>query len=631
MRDLPPRVWLDVPEVEREDARTAGAQWHADVGAWSVDPRVVERSAVAQWLPPRIGPTAADEALAWMTVYALPHRCRECREESLAVVAYRAVTDGPSPRSTGQVSSLSGADLDLVAAALREARLPRDLASLRRRSSWDPGEVYMSSGCPHCDALFNQLVLGEDYLEGQDIGLDALVEVARVLVPERMVRKRQSVADPQPLTWAPEDWAAGVITPPASQRPDLGQAGQAHQEFGKGEQPPDDDRPFFKQLLGRGPANPEREWLTRGEVRDLLEGKWGDARAREGTTYAFDRITGEIIKGRYRKLAYDVPVTPPSAVAELMLSLRDDQDWLAVRQAVLRAGAVAAHNLEDHALVARVPPEVAGVDVATATRPRSDKTQGGSTVKVPARLVIGFRSQFVPRPSAGPTALEERRFSEVDVHMHLVIPALCWVEDARDATLRPYAADEREMRVQALERDAVFLGDLARRLEKLGYIVDYEDAGPRSVSWSLRGSNPSFGDFLTMLDDPIRHVRRAVAERKGKPPTGKEVLDELRRTREYRTELVRRLDEVQDVSTYREVLASVGVDIGTFERRSDSPPPLPLHVREELLLARVAEILESRSPKPAGAQAVYEAAAVGAAGLGLTYSELSRVAESYLA
>lgn len=74
------------------------------------------RVKVVQWLRPRIK-WVAGEATAWMTIYALPYRCWKhcCREESLAVVAYRLNReDAPRSRGPGQTSAYWDTQLDLV-------------------------------------------------------------------------------------------------------------------------------------------------------------------------------------------------------------------------------------------------------------------------------------------------------------------------------------------------------------------------------------------------------------------------------------------------------------------------------------------------------------------------------------
>ena len=628
--DLPDRVWLDVPEVEYDLVEAVGAQRvEGSPPRWWVNPRAIPRAKVAQWLRPRLALGPTDNS-SQMTVYAIPYRCwrTSCRTESLAVVAYRLFKDEQDTRGRGRVLAYWDAPLDFVDAALRYADVPDDLAVLRRRYSNTFGSVYMSNGCRACDALFGMFPLGEKYAASLELGRSALVAVARAEIPARLLVGPPKQRPPA-LEWADEDWSGAPPPRPEQARAKAGQRseGAPHRSFGTSEPSSDDQRVLFRRLLGSGPVDPPAEQLTNGDFKMLASGRWGAAPSRQGTGHAFARVEGDFLRLRTRRPAFDVTLIPPVEVTELLLSLDDDEAYWEVCQAVLAATATAARCLEDSARVARVKPDVVGRQAPAPTVvDRGLRTQGGFTVRVPAKLAIGYKVELPAPPSAVATSPGELAGSEV--HVHLVIPALCWVEDARDpGKHHAVTADGKELHASAPETDAVFRADLARRLDDLGYPVVYTIPLSGQGTWTLAGSRPECRSFLTMLTDPLRHLRE-----EGRGASDGPLLKALRETRPARTAALQNLDRVSSRAECRALLAEEGAQPGSFTREPGVALRPTLEERRAELHERLRAELSLDAPPVPGPDAavVRNAVATRSVDYGFTYDEYVAVVQEIL-
>lgn len=559
---LPSRVLLDVPAVEARSAVRAGAVRDASGRLW-VDPQLVKRHEVALWLKPRMAESTADNDYANATVLAMPYRCwhRDCREESLAVVAYGVSRSSKVRGRPDHTNCSDGSDLELVAAALRRVRdLPDDLASLGRRFSRTAGEVYMSNGCRICQRIFGRTPLADAFIATQEIGWPALVKVAEVRLRSSPL-KQTEVPRSERLLWHWPDWVDGEKHFGPVNAP-LVHTGLPEKLDPKARIARSRSRPFGG-VWGSGLKDLGGDELTVAEFEELLAGWWDSVeRIVPQKAARFDRSIGRLIR--------DVPGVPGGfdcwlgaepALVELLLSIDDDQHFAEVEDALIMAAVAAAKSLEANARIARVPPKMLGLDPQLATA-RASGTQGGPTIAVPARIVMGPVLRCPPAPSR---TTSPGSFSGPRAAIHLLIPRLCWLDDPTEGGLRYYTADEAGIRRQAAERNGVFMKTLATGLETLGY---HPDGADKSVSWTLEGSNPLFAKAWTQANEPMRAVLSEMQRRGVEKPTAGQVLAELRTTRAARDKLVRVFDRAASRQDLFDRLADFGASPGLFRRRS---------------------------------------------------------------
>ncbi len=361
--EWPSRVWLDVPFVEDDLARAAGALWSPEAQAFFVDPAQVPRGRVALWLPPRLA-VQPGKPLAPLTVYAVPYRCYRCRAESLAVVAYRGGTsqrrdDRPRRSGSGQVSAYWDWKLEFVAAALHGVDVPHDLASLRRRYSGTMRAVYMSNECPNCQAIFGSFLLGDKYTRGQNRKLAALLPIVTTEVPEVYLTRAASSQSTRELQWSDADWPE-LLSPPAWAA--LERERIREEIVSRRQSSPAPTRPSLHPLWGCGTEVIGKSTVTKEELLELLDGRWdGRQLVAPGRSFRFDRRTGGLVRVPARKIGFESFLLPGFGFTELLLA-SDDETASELMYALEVAARAAVQSLEDHARVARVPPQIAGVE-----------------------------------------------------------------------------------------------------------------------------------------------------------------------------------------------------------------------------------------------------------------------------
>jgi len=252
----------------------------------------------------------------------------------------------------------------------------------------------------------------------------------------------------------------------------------------------------FSEVWGKAAERLGVSQLTREQFTDLAEGRWdGNQLVGSGYRKSVDRTTGEeVTQTRVRTTMIDVVYAAPKSVMEYLLDAPEELRREVV-DAFRESVRAAFQSMEDNAMVARVvtqtPTEAGKRTVRYGTRTgQPSKMQGSATKRVTAELIALPQIQFAARPTDTTVA----RGSPADPHLHAHVPvvAVCWVPDGLDPDVaKTYTPDEQGIRAQAGERDAVFMGEFARRLEGLGIGIDYHRDARGRITWGVEGSHPA--------------------------------------------------------------------------------------------------------------------------------------------
>ena len=248
--------------------------------------------------------------------------------------------------------------------------------------------------------------------------------------------------------------------------------------------------------------------------------------------------------------------------------------------------------------------------------------QGSATKRVPAELIALPVLQLSARPTE--ESLARGYVADPHLHMHVPVIAVCAVPDPDDPTsVRTYTPDEVGIKRQAAERDAVVMGEFARRLEDLGIALEYHTDQKGRITWEVAGIPRAAA--LRFSTNHLRAEKLAAEfqDRRGRPPTDPELAELLRMTRLPKDAAAKQVDERGAWQAWHDDLASTGIEI-TAGR------PRPGRVARAPLAERYAE-LRDRLIAPTGLHREHEAVdrdavrvsiARAAIGLGLTRDEL---------
>jgi hypothetical protein len=328
----------------------------------------------------------------------------------------------------------------------------------------------------------------------------------------------------------------------------------------------DDDPVVFHELWGHGVDHLGVTELRRSQFADLTQGRWnGEQLTHTSYRKVVDKETGETRteSGAHTTLI-DIVFAPPKSVAELLIAADP-----ALRRGIVDDIMAATHeawtSMEEHALVARVPvktPSEAGRRTVTYG-PRTgeeSKMQGSTTKRVPAALVGLPVLQFAARPTDETIA----RGSPPDPHPHVHCPILpvSWQENGRT-----YTPDEQGIRRQAAERDAVFMGDLARRLEERGIEIAYAMDQRGRISWEWEQSERERRELFSTNGRRAHVIKRDFEAKYGRPATDGEVSQRLRATRRSKDAAAKDADTRPCWEEWRTVAERAGFPIPALERQ----------------------------------------------------------------
>ena len=291
-----------------------------------------------------------------------------------------------------------------------------------------------------------------------------------------------------------------------------------------GDDPADDI--VFDEVWGAGAKHLGITSLTRGQFTDLANGEW-DGKKLTGSGYrkVVDPVSGEERTERVRTTAIDVVLAAPKSVMEALIALDNPVLRAQVVDAWKNSVRTGFDSMEAHAAVARVPvqtPSERGPRIVEhgPNAGRESKMQGSRTKRIPAKLIAIPVIQF----SARPTDTTVARGSPPDPHLHahVVVMGVCIVIDD-NGVVHTYTPDEQGIRATAAEREAVVMGEFARRLEEIGFRIDYTTDGRGTTTWEIRGSNPAIRRFFSTNGEMAHALKREFEEKHGRPPTEAEL------------------------------------------------------------------------------------------------------------
>lgn len=392
----------------------------------------------------------------------------------------------------------------------------------------------------------------------------------------------------------------------------------------------------FAEVWGKGAERLGVEVLTRAQFHELAEGKW-DGKQLTGSGYrkVIDKKTGEERIERVRTTMIDIVFAAPKSVMELLIATDDEKlraDIIAAFKASIKVG---FEGMEEHAAVARVAiqkPEERGPQIVQHG-PRAgqpSKMQGSRTKRVPAELIGLPVIQFSARPTDETIA----RGSPPDPHLHAHVPilAVCWVPNDLDPTIaKTYTPDEQGIRATAGEREAVWMGDFARRLENIGIAVDYSRDRRGSITWEIAQSNPAVRRFHSTNGEHAQRIKRKFEETYGRSPTDGEVSKLRDATRHRKDADAKQVDQRGAWERWRDDVMKAGLKLMRPKIEHDG-------VRRALEADRQADLRRrlldttglTREDAVFNRDMLRASVARAAIGLGFSPKELARAGEQML-
>ncbi|RBY87452.1 AAA family ATPase [Blastococcus sp. TF02A-26] len=296
--------------------------------------------------------------------------------------------------------------------------------------------------------------------------------------------------------------------------------------------------------------------ITKEQWSELFDGRWnGEKLVSSGYRQVRDSETKEII-GRelgVRTPMIDVVFAVPKGISELYARAHSEAEAKAIADAVLAAAKVAwTEGVESHARVARVP---AGRNPVTG-KPASER--------VTAKLLCTPALQFTARPTQDTID----RGSPADPHLHVH----CATFTACQAHGRWLTADEAGIKRSAVFRDAIFMGEVSRNIENLGYKLDYSDLhSSRSgrISFEPQASDPKLRKFWSTNHERTYSIVRDFEEKWHRPPTDAELNQIMSVTRGRKAD--KEMDSRPVRQRWLDSARAQGLDAGlvppgTFER-----------------------------------------------------------------
>ena len=385
----------------------------------------------------------------------------------------------------------------------------------------------------------------------------------------------------------------------------------------------------FPEVWGKYAERLGLREMTREQFTDLVNGEWeGERLVGTGYRKVVDRETGEVrIESGVRTTMIDVVYAAPKSVMTYLVHENDPALTASVIDAWRESVREAFEGMEEHARIARVPvktPAEAGRRTVRygARAGEESRMQGSATKRVPAELIALPVLQLSARPTE--ESLARGYVADPHLHMHVPLIAVCAVPDPDDPTsVRTYTPDEVGIKRQAAGRDAVVMGDFARRLEDLGIALEYHTDQKGRITWEVAGIPRAAA--LRFSTNHLRAEKLAAEflDRRGRPPTDPELSELLRMTRLPKDAAAKQVDERGAWQAWHDDLVSTGIEI-TAGR------PRPGRAARAPLAERYAE-LRDRLISPAGLHREHEAVgrntvrvtiARAAVGLGLTRDEL---------
>jgi hypothetical protein len=347
-----------------------------------------------------------------------------------------------------------------------------------------------------------------------------------------------------------------------------------------------------------------------------------------------DPVTGKRLIEPAHTGLIDVVYAAPKEVAALLVRVRKNRPLhTAIMGAFVQAVLEAHGSLEDHAEVCRVSvqtPKQAGERVCKRGPRRGQPSrQQGSTTRRRISKLLSLNP--VVHHTARPTE-ESLARGAPDPHLHAHVPIICvaGVEDSRRPDgLRYLTPDDAGVKDQAAERDAVFLGALARRLQDLGIPVRFHEDRAGHITWTIDDSDPALCQFFSSNSRRAQALRREHEEATGRPLSQPELQARMRATRLPKSAHAKRMDADPDWDTWADIARRAGFEVPPFEPSLAPIERAPLAEREATLRARLLGPtgLERDGPTFSRA-AIRPAVARWAVDLGLSWDHLEAVAET---
>lgn len=366
------------------------------------------------------------------------------------------------------------------------------------------------------------------------------------------------------------------------------------------------------EVWGAGARRLGLEQITRDQFDQLAQG-----RSLDGTTQLIQTQGGKHSAG------IDVTFAPPKSVSEALITATPEERE-AITTAFVESVKVGFARMEQEARVARVPvrtPELAAVGG------RATKTQGSATERVSAELIGFVATHHTARPT--PETVERGSPPDPHLHVHVFVFNQAWVPDANyPAGGKWRAVDDWGIKRQAEERDAEVMGEFARRLENLGYRLDYHETKKGQIRWELAGSDPNVRQFFSTNSRRAEGLARELERKLERPATDAELRDALRMSRLPKD----RLQEWEPRwGDWADAAARAGVKLQRYEPELGRVPP-SAEVRLQELRDRLASPSGlCRDDATFTAASVRPTVARCAVGLGFTPDELADFSQRFVA
>jgi AAA domain/TrwC relaxase len=391
----------------------------------------------------------------------------------------------------------------------------------------------------------------------------------------------------------------------------------------------DRDDVVFTEVWGKLAERLGLTQLTREQFTGLVNGEWeGERLVGAGYRKVVDRETGEVhIETGVRTTMIDVIYAAPKSVVTYLVHQDDPELRSAVIDAWRASVREGFETMQEFAKVARVPvktPTEAGRRTVQHGERAGEESrmQGSATKRVPAEYIALPVLQLAARPTEA--SLERGYVADPHLHMHVPVIAVVAVPDPdHPDEYRTYTPDEVGIKRQAAERDAILMGEFARRLEDLGIELDYHTDRKGRVTWEVAGIPREAS--LRFSTNHVRAERLAeeFRERHGRPPTDPELGELLRNSRLRKDAAAKQVDERGAWQAWHDDLRSTGIDITAREPKPGKRERESLGERYEELRDRlIAPDGLHREDSIVGRETVRQNIARSAVGLGLTREEL---------